>query len=168
MPPHACVRRSHEHPAGDGWSGRGHTCVMPRSPRGAPLGAGWHALPRRPLTPSRSSHTRHTARASPPTHAQQKRSHTARGPRLAEVALKDDSMFGGEGKSDVFVSITPRGSVSGLAAALMYTHASDCDPRASEACPCTSTAQRRARGSAHEHARARTSTHEHAHRCDEH
>jgi len=26
-----------------------------------------------------------------------------------EVALKDDSMFGGEGKSDVFVSITPRG-----------------------------------------------------------
>jgi len=27
-----------------------------------------------------------------------------------EVALKDDSMFGGEGKSDVFCSITPRGS----------------------------------------------------------
>ena len=26
-----------------------------------------------------------------------------------EVALKDDSMFGGEGKSDVFCTITPRG-----------------------------------------------------------
>ena len=30
-------------------------------------------------------------------------------PLPREVALKDDSMFGGEGKSDVFVSVTPRG-----------------------------------------------------------
>ena len=32
-----------------------------------------------------------------------------------EVALKDDGLFGGAGKSDVFVTITPRGGVSGAA-----------------------------------------------------